>query len=193
MNLHERLLSTIAVAWLLWAIYWSVAGVRAREKATRWQESAQSRLSHMVPLVVAGTLLATPHFWPAVFDLRFLPRGIAIDAIGLALLILGIGLSIWARRHLGANWSSAVAVKDRHRLVRSGPYRVVRHPIYSGLLLAVAGTALVVGEWRGLAALGLAVVAFVHKSRIEERRMRDTFPEYDAYRRTTPSLLPYIY
>jgi protein-S-isoprenylcysteine O-methyltransferase Ste14 len=188
-----RIPSTVAVLWVLWLIYWSVAGARARDKATRWQEPWHSQLLHMGPLIVAGMLLATPHFWPTALNARFLPGGPASSAIGLVFLILGMGLSIWARHLLGSNWSSAVALKEHHTLARSGPYRVVRHPIYSGLLLAIGGTALDVGEWRGLVALGLALAALIYKSRNEEQRMREIFPEYEAYQRTTAALVPFIY
>lgn len=95
---------------------------------------------------------------------------------------MGLGIAIWARRHLGRNWSAEVRLKEGHALVRSGPYARVRHPIYPGLL-AMTGTALVVGEWRGVVAALLVLLAFVLKSRVEEERTREAFPEHEAYRR----------
>jgi protein-S-isoprenylcysteine O-methyltransferase Ste14 len=181
-------LSIVGILWALWAIYWGVAGRSA--KTTRWQESWRSQFLHQGPLVLAAALLAAPHLWPPPLNGRFLP---AADALGLLVVVLGLALAVWARRHIGANWSSNVTLKDQHTLVRSGPYRFVRHPIYSGLLLAVAGSAIVVGEWRGLAAFGLVLAALIYKSRVEEARMRATFPEYAAYCRATAALIPFLY
>jgi protein-S-isoprenylcysteine O-methyltransferase Ste14 len=182
--------SAVALLWFLWVIYWAVAGARARVKATRWQESPGSQLLHQGPLYVSATLLATPHFWPPALTAHFVTNG---GPWGLVAVALGLALAVWARRDLGANWSYNVTLKDHHTLVRTGPYRFVRHPIYSGLILAVAGTAVVIGEWRGLAALGLALAAVIYKSRVEEKRMLETFPEYEAYRRTTAALIPFIF
>ncbi len=86
-----------------------------------------------------------------------------------------------------------VVVKEDHALIRSGPYRRVRHPIYTGMLLAFLGTAVAVGEWRGLVGFVLAFVSFLLKSRMEEARMAETFPEYAEYRRRTASLIPGVY
>jgi protein-S-isoprenylcysteine O-methyltransferase Ste14 len=86
-----------------------------------------------------------------------------------------------------------VTLKDDHALVRTGPYKYVRHPIYSGLLLAVCGSAAVAGEWRGILALGLAIIAVLYKSRVEEARMRETFSEYGAYCRETAALIPFLF
>jgi protein-S-isoprenylcysteine O-methyltransferase Ste14 len=86
-----------------------------------------------------------------------------------------------------------VVVKEGHALVTSGPYRYVRHPIYTGILLAFLGTALAIGEWRALLAVPFAVLSFIIKSRMEEGRMRETFPQYEAYQRGTAALIPFVY
>ncbi len=187
--------SLAAVLWISWMAYWAFAGRSVKQ--ARWQESWRSQLLHDVPLFVAGSLLATSHLWPPALNGRFLPAGPVTGALtgvlGIVVLALGLGFAVWARLHLGANWSSAVTVKDQHTLIRSGPYRYVRHPIYTGLLLGVVGTAIVIGQWRGVASLVIAFAALVYKSRIEERRMEQTFPEYADYRRTTPALIPFLY
>jgi protein-S-isoprenylcysteine O-methyltransferase Ste14 len=183
--------SIIPALWIAWWVYWVIA---ARDvKATRWRESPLSRLLHLAPLALAVLLLiARPYQLPLLTE-RFLPRGPQLPALGAVVVAAGLGLAIWARRHLGRNWSSTVTLKDDHALIRSGPYASVRHPIYSGLLLAFLGTAVAVGEWRGLVALGLAFLALLRKSRVEEQRMREAFPGYDAYCRTTAALIPFVF
>ena len=102
-----------------------------------------------------------------------------------------MGIAIWARRHLGSNWSGLVTFKRDHELICTGPYRWVRHPIYTGLLLAVLGTALVLGEWRGILALLLLIVAHTLKARREEALMARHFGSvYEDYRRKTGFLVP---
>jgi protein-S-isoprenylcysteine O-methyltransferase Ste14 len=181
----------VPTLWLAWLLYW---GISARNvKKTRWREPLASQLLHRVPLIVAAILLAVPAWLPRPLTKRFLPEGLLFLAVGAALLAVGLGFSVWARRHLGRNWSAQVVVKEDHALIRSGPYRRVRHPIYTGLLLAFLGTVLTIGEWRGLLAFLFALVSFAMKSRAEEQRMGQIFPEYQEYRRETVALIPFVY
>jgi protein-S-isoprenylcysteine O-methyltransferase Ste14 len=109
----------------------------------------------------------------------------------LALTAAGLGIAVWARLYIGSNWSGSVTLKVGHQLMKSGPYRFVRHPIYSGLLLAIAGTALTNLRVRSVIGLVCLWVSFQIKSRIEERLMQQTFgPEYTAYKQETGALLP---
>ncbi len=123
--------------------------------------------------------------------LRFLPPGPWVETLGIAITAAGLLFTIWARTYLGRNWSGTVTVKVGHQLIRSGPYRWVRHPIYSGLILATIGTAIVRGQVRGIVAVVLLWIGFVMKSRIEERVMAATFgSEYEEYSRTTGAIVP---
>jgi protein-S-isoprenylcysteine O-methyltransferase Ste14 len=177
--------------WLVWMLYWWVSARRV--KPARWRESLVSGLRHRIPLIVAALLMGAPRRLPEVLTRRVLPPGPLAPVAGLVLTVAGLLLATWARRHLGRNWSAAVTVKEGHALVRSGPYARVRHPIYSGLLLAMTGTAVAIGEWRGLLAVLLVLLAFVLKSRVEEKRMGETFPEYEAYRQESAALIPFVY
>lgn len=181
----------IVVLWLAWLLYW--IGTAIGVKPNRWREPLWFGAIHRAPVILAALLLATPGWCPRVLTERFLPPNDISPIAGVLLAGAGLGFSVWARRHLGRNWSANVTLKEGHVLIRSGPYRYVRHPIYTGVLLAFLGTALTMGEWRGLAAFVLACVAFVLKSRWEESRLRLTFPEYDDYREHTAALVPCVY
>jgi protein-S-isoprenylcysteine O-methyltransferase Ste14 len=189
--LHLPLVSTfnlviatlIPSLWLAWLVYWWLSARNV--KPTRSREPLAFELRHRAPLMLAALLLAAPRWMPRVLTRRFLPVGWFFPVIGVLLLAIGLGFTVWARRHLGRNWSASVVVKEGHALVRTGPYRYVRHPIYIGILMAFLGTVVTMGEWRGLVALLLAGVSFAVKSRAEERRMLETFPEYAEYARGT--------
>ncbi len=181
----------IPALWMVWLVYWIVAA--GDVKPTRWRESPGSRALSSLPLILVAILLGAPHSLPPVMLKRFLPPNPMLPTLGTVLVAAGVGLSIWARRHLGRNWSARVTLKEDHSLIRTGPYRRVRHPIYTGMLLALAGTAIAIGEWRGLVAVALALPAFVRKSRVEEERMGLTFPEYEQYRTETAALIPFVY
>jgi protein-S-isoprenylcysteine O-methyltransferase Ste14 len=181
----------VAALWVAWLLLWLVTSRNV--KATSWREPAASQALHRVPLVLAAILLISAYPLPPVLTERFLPRAPALGLVGLIIVVAGLGFAVWARWHLGSNWSSSVTVKDQHELIRSGPYGYVRHPIYSGMLLGIVGTAVTFGEWRDVLALGLALLALIYKSRVEEKRMRETFPEYEQYRRETAALVPFVY
>ncbi len=125
---------------------------------------------------------------------RLLPSSLEWACIGAALVLAGLLFAVWARFFLGANWSSRVTVKQNHELVRSGPYRLVRHPIYSGFLFAILGTALAVGEVRSFLAIISAFIGFKLKSLTEEKFMTGQFGEaYAQYQREVKGLIPLIW
>lgn len=175
--------------WLVWALFWGAAALRT--KRTQRTESIASRAAHIGPLLVAAWLLAAPRqAWPPL-QARLPFASEAAPWVGAVLALLGFALTLWARVHLGGNWSGIVTVKQGHELVRSGPYAWVRHPIYAGLLAMLAGTALAIGQVRGLLALLIAFAALWRKLRLEERWMHETFGgAYDDYCRDVKALLP---
>ena len=180
---------SIPVLWIAWLIYWTAAAFGA--KPTRREESPVSRLSHIVPLAVGVGLLATRHVPFDWLMVRFLPRTAVWFWIGFALVVLGLVFTIAARVWLGSNWSGTVTLKQDHELIRAGPYRWVRHPIYTGLLLAFIGSAIALGELRGVVALALVTLAFLRKIVVEEQFLTEQFgAAYTHYRDKVPSLVP---
>jgi protein-S-isoprenylcysteine O-methyltransferase Ste14 len=176
--------------WWGWALYWMLSAIR--NKATERRESLASRLAHLLPLAVGAALLAWPQPRWSTLALRLWPPSPAAYWIAVALLSAGLAFAIWARVHLGGNWSGTVTVKQGHELIRSGPYRYVRHPIYTGLIAALLGTAIASGTVHAVIGLAIIVVAFVRKLRTEEDFMRATFPgEYERYRNEVPALIPF--
>ena len=179
------------VMWLCWAAYWLLASRNA--KPTTRRESVPSRLLHIVALAVAVVLVASPTIPIPILDERFLPFVPWPFWTGAALTLAGLLFTVWARVHLGRNWSGTVTVKENHELVTSGPYRVVRHPIYTGLLLGFIGSGLARAEWRGLLAVAFALWGFWRKLRLEEQWMREQFGGvYETYARRVAALLPFI-
>ena len=112
-------------------------------------------------------------------------------AIGAAVNLAGLLFTVWARIHLGRNWSGTVTLKQDHELITSGPYAWVRHPIYTGLLLGFVGLAIARGEWRSILAVVIIALAFWRKLRIEESWMLEQFGDaYRSYRRRVAALIP---
>jgi protein-S-isoprenylcysteine O-methyltransferase Ste14 len=180
-----------AVLWPVWLAYWIIAARNV--KPTRRRESLAGRMVTVVLTALTAALLAFRGQKPHWLNTRFLPQTMVAYWLGLLLVVLGLAFAVWARIHLGRNWSGTVTVKDDHELIRTGPYGLVRHPIYTGLLLAILGTAIAFGEWRGLLAFGFLTVAFLFKLRREERFMSESFPDdYPRYRAQVPALIPFI-
>jgi protein-S-isoprenylcysteine O-methyltransferase Ste14 len=180
-----------AAMWLGYLAYWQAMSTNV--KTTERSESGASRLARLVAMICAMALLSLPSVPFPLLNQRFLPKGALYFWSGAALTAVGLLFSVWARRHLGKNWSQAVTVKEGHELITSGPYALVRHPIYTGLLLALIGSAVARREWRGLLAVALVFGALWHKLRLEEKWMRVQFGEsYEAYSRRVAALVPHI-
>jgi protein-S-isoprenylcysteine O-methyltransferase Ste14 len=189
MHRHWLIWNLIPAMWVAWFLYWVICARNAKRTVRR--ESLGSRAAHVLPLMVGILLVALPHLPGAVFATRILPETFGTYWVGVIMILLGLAFAVWARRHLGGNWSGTVTVKENHMLIRTGPYAWVRHPIYTGLLTAVLGTAVARGELRGVWAIAICTIAFVIKLRIEERWMREVFGEaYERYRAEVPALVP---
>jgi protein-S-isoprenylcysteine O-methyltransferase Ste14 len=177
--------------WTAWAAYWWVSSRHA--KVTVRRESLQSRLLHMVPLALAALLIALPALPIAPLDRHLFPSSGWLFWTGAAITACGLALAVWARRHIGTNWSGTVTIKLGHELVTSGPYAIVRHPIYTGLLLAFLGSALPRGEVRGVLAVLFVGASLWRKLRNEEAWMEEQFgDDYRKYRTKVSALVPFI-
>ena len=179
-------------AWVIFGLYWLMAA--RSQKAARTSESPIYRVLRLLLLVVTFTLLFAR--WTAVGFLgrHFLGESPALAYGGFALAVAGMAIATWARISLGQYWSDKVVLKIDHQLIRSGPYARLRHPIYSGVLLGVAGTALVVNEWRGALALLLLLTNYAVKANREDAILSGAFPEqFSEHRRRAGFLLPRLF
>lgn len=181
----------LRITWLALIGYWLWAARSA--KRSEWQEPLARRLlAYWLPLLVAVLLLG-PGDWFGHSLLReqFVPHTTLVYSIGLAMAIAGAALAICSRALLGRNWSATVQLKQEHELVTRGPYRWVRHPIYTGLLLMFLGNAVMVGDWRGLLAVAIVFASFWRKYRLEEAWLGRHFGEpYRLYQARTKALIP---
>ncbi len=160
-------------------------------RQTKRRESLFSRLPHVAAMIVAYVLLLARPVALGPLSHRFLPNSQATAWAGVLLTACGMAVATWARVHLGANWGMNVKIRANHTLVRTGPYARVRHPIYSGLLLAISGTALAQGEWRGLVALAVVLTALSIKAKREEAFLRGEFgSEFNEHARYAGLFLP---
>ena len=174
----------LAVGWGAFWLYWLVAASSMKSGRVPW--SRQLRIRAVIVVIV-------------IVLIRFgVLRGHGLNTnplragLGLALFALGLGFAIWARVHIGRNWGIPMTQKDEPELVTSGPYHLVRHPIYSGIVVAGAGTAVAL-SWMWLIAPVLAGVYFVYSATVEEHYLTEQFPDtYPAYKRSTKMLLPFI-
>ena len=177
--------------WFGYLAYWWA--MSRHVKVTERSESGWSRHVRLVLMVSAAALLWLPSVPLPLLNRRFLPLSAMYFWIGACITAVGLLFSVWARRYLGSNWSQEVTVKQGHELMTSGPYALVRHPIYTGLLLAFLGSAVARGEWRGLLAVALVFGMLWSKLRLEEKWMGAQFGEsYEAYSRRVSALVPYI-
>jgi protein-S-isoprenylcysteine O-methyltransferase Ste14 len=190
--MHDRIAEVAGYIWFALGILWLAMAFTAKRAAHR--QSPGSRLLQIMPELVAFYLLFGRWPWPQWLRWRFVRESsLAIPWVGLALTVIGIGFSVWARLFLGRNWSGRVTIKEEHELIQTGPYSIVRHPIYSGFLLAILGTALVQGHLRSLLALPFAALGWAFKLRLEESFMAQQFGNvYLDYKRRVKALVPFV-
>ena len=175
--------------WVALFAYWILSALRV--KHTKQREGRSSFWFRTIALVVIFEFLFSPRGRIGWLGERFLPRTESVAAIGLAIEAVGIALAVWARYCLGANWSGAVTLKEGHELISAGPYKRIRHPIYTGFALAFLGTAIFIGEWRAVVAFAVITIAHYIKARKEEAFLAREFgPAFEGHRAHTGMFLP---
>ena len=184
-------LTLLNILWMVWLVGWMLAARWTAKTVVR--QSAAARLTHGLLVWAGATLLfVRPERLGPLVHPVFPPAPWTAWA-GVLLCAVGLAFAAWARVRIGRFWSSAVVLKADHDLIRVGPYALTRHPIYTGLLLALTGTALARDSLAGLLGLALLLAGFVVKLRQEERLLLERFgPAYQAYRDEVPALIPRI-
>jgi protein-S-isoprenylcysteine O-methyltransferase Ste14 len=184
--------SFFPVLWIAFLLYWQIKAAGA--KTTQRLEPAGSRILRALVFLVAIILLSTTRIPLRWLYLPVWPVGLWPFWLGAAFLAAGLLFAIWAREHLGRNWSRSVTIKEDHELITTGPYAVVRHPIYTGILAGFLGTAIAISQVRGFIAFLLIFFILWLKLRMEEQWMRSQFGEtYAAYAQRTAALVPYLF
>lgn len=187
MSFHT--LAAIGWIWGVLGLVWLV-GYIFRKRTLRTQPLA-SRMFYVAVALLGCVFLGTHWLERGWLALRFVPGTEQTGLAGFVLTLAGAAFAVWARITLGKNWSGRPSVKADHELIIRGPYALARHPIYSGLLLGLAGTALAVGQWRAVIGVFLVGLAFIIKMANEEQFMMQTFPDvYPAYRKRVKALIP---
>jgi len=183
----EQALQMAVVLWYVLSLVWLVMWFgmkRAKRSETPWE-----RVQHVVPVLVSFWLLFERQ-WP-LLDLRLLPETPGVLWAGVLVTALGVGIGVWARLSLGTNWSGMVTLKKGHELIRTGLYKRIRHPIYTGILAGFLGTELIKGQVRGLLGFLILWLSFYFKARREENFLRQEFGEgFEEHARHTGMFLP---
>jgi len=190
--MHVEIYPLILWLWLAIFILWGITGRMTK----RTNDSRSEGLSQVALWIVwiAWVLLLSRGFGNTVLSRPVVPMTTTTQYIGLLFTIAGLGFAVWARFQIGRNWSPLIELKEGHQLMRTGPYALVRHPIYSGFMLATLGTAIANRAIVGFLSVLLVVAAWGYKARLEEKALRERFGEgYEAYRKTVKSLVPFIW
>ncbi|MGD0956569.1 MAG: isoprenylcysteine carboxylmethyltransferase family protein [Candidatus Acidiferrales bacterium] len=179
----------IEAPWLIFIAYWFLASLRVNKMERR--EPSGEQLVRIVAMLAAFFLLYDNDPRLGVLNRRFIPWRPWVFVVGAALAWAGVAFAIWARYHIGRYWSGSVALRAGHELIRTGPYARIRHPIYTGMLLAIAGTALAIGRYRALVAFAIILLGFTWKSKREEALLASQFgAAFEEHRRRTGFFLP---
>jgi protein-S-isoprenylcysteine O-methyltransferase Ste14 len=186
---HAAPLQIIGWLWAIFIIYWLLAAFRRNRVQKR--EPAAERFVHILFMIGGFALLFSPDPRFGRLNQRFLPASQLLDLAGILLTAAGVAFAIWARAHLGKYWSAQVTIRQEHRLIRTGPYKFIRHPIYTGMLLALLGTVLAVGEYRAILGFAIILLGFIKKARKEESFMQTQFGAgFEEHKRQTGFFFP---
>jgi protein-S-isoprenylcysteine O-methyltransferase Ste14 len=176
-------------AWGIWALWWLAMAFMS--KSTKRRESLMQRMEHLVPAFLGFMMIFREGFAGAWLAKPILGLGAWGDLVCVVATVLGLLFSVWARLALGSNWSGTVTIKTNHQLIRRGPYRWIRHPIYTGMLAALLATAVTQGLLSGAIGFALVFLALYRKARREELFLSQEFgPGFVEHRAQTGMFLP---
>jgi protein-S-isoprenylcysteine O-methyltransferase Ste14 len=177
--------------WAAFLLYWQVKARNTKE--TQRLEPISSRIVRSLAFLCAIALLMVPQIPAPWLYWQFLPQGYWAFYSGAVLTSAGLLFAVWARAYLGTNWSRSVTIKQDHELIVGGPYALVRHPIYTGIIAGFLGSTIALGQVRGLIALALVSLALWAKLRMEEKWIREQFgASYEAYSQRVAAIVPFI-
>ncbi len=181
----------IVICWGVFFVVWVLAAIFT--KRTVYHESGARRLRYLIPIVIGWFLLFRGHRLPRPFNLPIIPQTDTILIVSSILCVCGVGFCVLARAVLGRNWSATVTLKENHELIVRGPYRLVRHPIYTGILAMLTATAIEQGHIAGMIGLVLVFASFWIKSGDEEEVMLKQFhKQYSDYKERVKRIIPFV-
>jgi protein-S-isoprenylcysteine O-methyltransferase len=190
-NNYLIFLTITALCWCIFYGYWLIKANHTKENV--YVQGIFDRILARVWILAVFLLLYLPQLSAGWIGRRIVPQNYAIGIIADVICAAGVAFAVWARTILGGNWSGAVTIKKNHEIIMRGPYRYVRHPIYTGYLFATLGSALAVGEVRGAIALVMIFAGIIRKMGVEERLLSKNFPDtYPEYKRRVKRLIPFV-
>lgn len=191
MSIAEIPYGAVKWIWIVFGSFWALAAFVQKRNARRQTFGSRAIQVSIILLVLMPFFIERRHV--GLLYRHLYPNLLVVQNFGVLLLLLGFGFAVWARIVLGRNWSGMVTVKEDHTLITRGPYAWVRHPIYTGILLALLGTAITLGTILNLVEVPVVAFAFWLKLRTEEKFMYETFGEqYTAYRQHVKALIPHV-
>ncbi|HCQ12190.1 isoprenylcysteine carboxylmethyltransferase family protein [Flavobacterium sp.] len=191
--MSENIKIGLTLIWISLLLFWIISG--RNNKQSIYKESFFKRfLFYWLPLLVAILLLGPGEwFGHTLIRENFVEQTNLVGVIGLSVSFVGLLIACWSRYLLGKNWSLSVQKKENHELINSGPYSILRHPIYTGILLIFIGNTIIVGDYRGIIAVVIVFISFWFKLKKEEKWLIEIFGEdYHNYKKTTKAILPYL-
>jgi protein-S-isoprenylcysteine O-methyltransferase Ste14 len=176
-------------AWTIWAVWWLAMAFFS--KSTKRRESVAQRIEHLLPAMLGFTLVFREGFGGAWLARPIVAANPVLLGLCVIATILGLLFAVWARLILGSNWSGTVTIKTNHQLIRRGPYRWIRHPIYTGMLAALLATAVIQGQLSGMIGFAFVLLALYRKARREESFLSQEFGDgFMEHRQHTGMFLP---
>jgi protein-S-isoprenylcysteine O-methyltransferase Ste14 len=185
----QRAFDLAGKAWAIWALWW--LAMAFLNKSTKRRESVAQRIEHLVPAMLGFALVFREGFGGTWLARPIWAANPVLLIFCVIATILGLLFAVWARLILGSNWSGTVTIKTNHQLIRRGPYRWIRHPIYTGMLAALLATAMIQGLLSGMIGFAFVFLALYRKARREESFLSQEFGEgFSEHRQHTGMFLP---